>query len=352
MSFKPNYTITDKILNNLTLVASAREFIEQGNLIPKWESRLRREALEHNAHSSTAIEGNKLTLRQVEALMENQKISSADKDIREVLNYINALKRIPTFIEKDQKIRVEDLLNIHAIITKNALQNSADSGAFRTKQVYVGRKSFDSTSYREEVEYMPPKTEKVPGLVKEFIDWLSSNAAWETNPILLAGIVHYEIARIHPFIDGNGRAARFLATLILYLIGFDRRRIFAFDDYYDKDRSAYYAALKTAQASNGDITQWLEYFTTGAAYSVTEVKETVLKLSRQRRKRGGADIPLAVKQQAIIVYINTHGKVTNRDLQDLFRNSSQAVHKELAKLVELEMIKPIGGGRSIYYVLA
>ena len=306
-------------------------------------------ALMHNAHSSTAIEGNKLTLEQVEALAEGEKVIGTDKDKQEALNYIAALSRISTLAEKG-KIRVADLLNIHKVITKNVLENNVDSGTFRNRQVFVGRRIFDGTSFREEVEYMPPKTEEVPGLVEEFIDWLNVDKTWEINPVLLAGIVHYEIARIHPFIDGNGRTARLFATLIIYLSGFDHRRLFALDDYYDRDRSAYYAALKTVQASNGDITQWLEYFTDGVAYSVTEVKEAVLKLGKQRKK-GDAQIPLAAKQMQIVEYINTHGKVTNRDLQDLFHISAQAVHKELAKLVELEVIKPVGKGRSLYYVL-
>ena len=68
MPFNPKYTITDKILNNLTIIASAREVIEQAYLVPKWEAKLRRQALLRSAHSSTALAGNKLTFKQVETL--------------------------------------------------------------------------------------------------------------------------------------------------------------------------------------------------------------------------------------------------------------------------------------------
>ncbi len=53
----------------------------------------------------------------------------------------------------------------------------------------------------------------------------------------------------------------------------------------------------------------------------------------------------------IVEYINAHGKATNRDLQALFKISAQAVHKELAKLAEIKVIKPVGAGRSLYYML-
>jgi len=236
------------------------------------------------------------------------------------------------------------------MITRDVVQNSTDSGVFRNRQVFVGKRVFDGTTFKEVVEYMPPKTEEVPQLVQEFIDWLNLDKSWGMNPVLLAGIVHYEIARIHPFIDGNGRTARLFATVILYLSDFDHRRIFALDDYYDRDRQAYYAALKTAQIADGDITRWLEYFTDGILYSVTEAKDAVLKVG-SKRKSGQAQIALTPKQMQIVEFINVNGKVTNKDLQGLFKISAQAVHKELVKLVELKVIKSVGKGRALHYLL-
>ncbi|MBU1726303.1 MAG: Fic family protein [Candidatus Omnitrophica bacterium] len=349
MLFNPKYTITEKILNNLTAITAAREVIEQAHLVPKWEVKLRRQALLRNTHSSTAIEGNKLTLEQVEALAEGKDVVATSKDKKEALNYLEALENIPSFTEKG-KFKIADLLNIHRMITRDVMQNSSDSGVFRNRQVFVGKRVFDGTTFKEVVEYMPPKTEEVPQLVKEFIDWLNLDKSWGMNPVLLAGIVHYEIARIHPFIDGNGRTARLFATVILYLSDFDHRRIFALDDYYDRDRQAYYAALKTAQITDGDITRWLEYFTDGILYSVTEAKDAVLKVG-SKRKNGQAQIALTPKQMQIVEFINVNGKVTNKDLQGIFKISAQAVHKELVKLVELKVIKPVGEGRASHYIL-
>jgi Fic family protein len=162
--------------------------------------------------------------------------------------------------------------------------------------------------------------------------------------------VHYEIARIHPFIDGNGRTARLFATLTLYLSGFDHRRLFALDDFYDRDRKAYYAALKTAQKSGNDLTKWLEYFTAGVAVSVNEVKEQVVKLG-VRKKGTIPQVELTSKQMRIVELINKKGKVANKDMQEEFNISAQAVHKELAKLVKMKIIKASGQGRSLHYVL-
>ena len=75
MSFNPKYTITDKILNNLTAINSAREVIEQASLSPGLEKELRQMALLRSAHASTALAGNKLSLKQVEALYAKRKKS-------------------------------------------------------------------------------------------------------------------------------------------------------------------------------------------------------------------------------------------------------------------------------------
>ncbi len=70
--------------------------------------------------------------------------------------------------------------------------------------------------------------------MKALIAWVNSPEAQTLDPVIEAGIAHYEFVRIHPFVDGNGRTARVLATLILYLRGFDAKQFFCLDDYYPK----------------------------------------------------------------------------------------------------------------------
>jgi predicted HTH transcriptional regulator len=62
-------------------------------------------------------------------------------------------------------------------------------------------------------------------------------------------------------------------------------------------------------------------------------------------------IALTPKQMEIVEYINIHGKVTNKNLRELFKISAQAVHKELTKLMGLKVIKPVGEGRALHYIL-
>ncbi len=351
MSFNPKYTITDKILNNISQIMAGREVIEHSKIIPKWELKLKKEARVHNAHSSTSIEGNKLTLEQVGALSENKEVSATDKDKKEVLNYLKALDSIPEYADK-KGIDVKLFLKIHKTVTIGTLRDDNDCGIFRKKQVFVGKRVFDGTGFKEVVEYTPPDKKDVPRLVDEFLEWLNSDKASKINPVTLAGIVHYEIARIHPFVDGNGRTARLMASLVLYKSGFDHRRFFALDDYYDENRTAYYAALKTAQTNKGDLNRWLEYFTEGVLYSINKVKDFIAKMGLSSKIEEGERIELTQKQIKILERIKEKGKVSNRDLREMFGITRQAILKEISKLIEAKLVELVGKGRSAYYKIS
>ena len=329
---------------------AGREVIERARLIPKWELKLQKEARLHNAHSSTSIEGNPLNLEQVKDLAECKDVVASEKDKREVANYLQAIDTIPRYAEK-KTLDMRLFLEIHKTITSGTMKDDEGCGAFRDRQVFVGRRALDGTGLREVVEYMPPPTGDVPRLLEEFFEWLNSDTAEKVSPVLLAGIAHYEVARIHPFIDGNGRTARLLASLVLYRSGFDHRRFFAPDDHYDENRPAYYAALKTAQQNDGDITQWLEYFTEGVLVSVNRVKEIIEKLELAPKETGAEQIELTPKQIMILEKIKEKGRVTNKDLRGMFPVSRQAILKEVSKLVGADIIELVGKGRGAYYCM-
>jgi len=343
--FKPNFRYTNKIVKLLTRISAARELILNSPLIPKWEVALRREAIIHSAHSSTSIEGNRLSLEQVSDLSEGREVMATRKDKQEVLNYLNLLENIGN-LTKGSSMVEKDILNIHHKITKDTLDNSDDCGVYRNRYVVVANR------FTGEVFFRPPQNEDVSGLIKDLIEWINSEEAKELDPIIGAGIAHYEFVRIHPFVDGNGRTTRVLATLILYLRGFDTKQFFCLDDYYDSDRPAYYKALQSVNQETLDLTNWLEYFVEGVNVSIEAVKERTIKLSSERlRKAKRGQVALTERQMRIVEFINQNERITNRDAREMLKISDRATLKEIRKLVDLTVIKSEGKGRSLYYVL-
>jgi len=230
--YQPKFHYTHKMVKNLIEINKKQTFIYL-KLSPKWETKLKQEAIINRAHYSTSIEGNKLNLNQVRELSAGHQIQGKNRDKQEVLNYINALEKISKFSKGD--FSLEKLLKIHQIITKNTLEYFEDEGRLRNRQIHVVKAN--------KVVFTPPDTEDVPFLINNFLDWFNSIDFDEISPIIVAGLTHYELVRIHPFIDGNGRTARIIANLVLYKSGFDLNGIFTLDEYYDNNRLLYYDIL-------------------------------------------------------------------------------------------------------------
>lgn len=346
---KPKYTVSDKIIHHLTEIAVSKDTIERAKLVPKWELSLRKEALVHAAHSSTHIEGNQLTLEEVSQLALGREVSAMRRDKQEVLNYLSVLSHLESYLPKKKEFSAALLLKIHKDLVKRALSNSGDEGVFRNRAVVIGHRDEEG---RTVVTFRPPPASAVPGLIRSFVAWLNHRKTEQVHAVLTAGIAHYEFVRIHPFIDGNGRTARVLATLILFARGFDTRRFFALDDYYDSDRIAYYDALKTVDPKTLDLTHWLEYFCEGVAFTVGRVREKIEQLSRgKHRGKSEPQVSLTERQMLIIEAIGRSGKITSREMQAMFKISPQAVHKEMKKLIDQKVVCLVGKGRSARYEL-
>jgi Fic family protein len=338
--FRPNFNYNNRIVNLLLEINSTRDFIVNAPLVVETEVSLKRDALLKAAHHSTAIEGNPLTLSQVDRLARGLKIKAQRKAQQEVLNYLNVLENIDKYLENG-KITGKTILRLHQDITHHTLEDTYMEGQYRTEPVHIVNK-------QGEIVFTPPAANLVRGEMQNFIEWINEGSD-ELNPVMVAGIIHYEFVRIHPFVDGNGRTTRALAALLLYLREFDVDGFFTLDEYYDYDRQAYYAALNSVDPETQDLTLWLEYFLEGFLISISQIMDQVLLVSpgETERKR----IRLSEKQMKIIEYIHLNGSITNFEVQKLLNISRQGSYKYLRSLMDLDLVEKKGGSRSTYYIL-
>lgn len=348
--FSPKYILTNKILSDLTTIAEAKGIIDRAKILPEQELRLRRQATIRMTHHSTEIEGNRLNMQQVEALYAKKKVNAPDRDIYEVQNYLNALKYIEKIVANNQPTTEKVILHIHKLVTAKTM-DAKYCGTYRPGPIYVVRRRFGMP---QETMYTGPTAKHVPVLMKEFVDWLKASEEKEINPVIVAAIAHLEIAAIHPFNDGNGRTARALATLLLYQRGYDFRRLFALEDYYNTDRPEYYKAIslgKTYDERKKDMTSWLEYFTKGFRKEIDTVKNNVIALSS--RKIDGkikSQIYLTPEQLKIIDFLDQMGRITSKDIEDVLSCPKRTAQLHAQKLKKIRMIRPVGKGKASYYV--
>jgi len=347
--YSPTFHITNKILKSIGIIEAAREVIDHAPLLPYYEKEFRKEALVRAVHYGTHIEGNELNLSQAEKVMEGQEVLARDRDIQEVLNYRAVMDYIDQISKADSLIIIDEslILNLHKMTVNKILPNEK-IGKYRDTQVVV------KNSLTGEISFKPPPSSAVPAEVEELLEFINQKES-EVHPVLKAGIVHYELVRIHPFVDGNGRVSRALSTLILFLEGYDIRKFFSLEEYFDSDSLDYYDALKSVQRYEGDQTVWLEYFTKGLSIELTKIKEKVENISidaHLKEKLGGKPIMLTERQIKIIEYIQKIGYLQNKSFASLFPMVSEdTILNELKGLIKEGIVKKSGSTKGAKYVM-
>lgn len=333
MTFNPKYTITPKINKALVEIERVRGFLDAVKLKDDWIADMQKKTLILESHHSTHIEGTALSLEQSRSILEGKKVKGVNRDDeKELLNYKKAMDFISKYLGKDDPVSEGIVRGIHKILVKGVRGENADPGNYRKIQNYV------VNSRTREVVYTPPGPLDVPHLMREFTEWI--NKAEDVSPILVAGIAQFQFVHIHPFIDGNGRTARLLSTLILYKTGYDFKRLFTISEYYDKDRPAYYQAIQTVRKNDMDITSWLEYFVDGLRSQMTEIQakgEQLIKQDSQLQKI--KKMGLNKRQEKTIKRLIIKGTLSVNEYQSVASCIRRTAQRDLEELVEKKIVK-------------
>lgn len=351
--YSPKYIISNKILKNIGQVEASKEVIENAPLVPSYEKQFQSDAIAKTIHHGTHIEGNELNLIQTKKILEGQEVYGRPRDIQEVINYRNVMTLIDELSFKRGNLDTTILTDIHKA-TVDKIISPEKIGVLRTTQVIIKEEGTDK------VVLKPPPFVEVPYLLEDFFVWLNSEVAKEINPVIRAGIVHYVLVAIHPFVEGNGRTVRAFTQLLLMREGYDIKRFFSLEENFDSDLAAYYDALfrvdKDSQnIGQRDLTPWIEYFTEVVAVELSKIKEKVRKLSLDTRMKVkfGEQIALSERQMRLMEYISDQVAVPMMDLKRLIPMVSEdTILRDLKILQDKGIIKKEGSTKSARYTIA
>lgn len=347
--YSPNFTISNKILRSIGTIEACREVIVNAPMLPSYEKKFREDAIIRMVHHGTHIEGNALNYTEAAEVIKGTQITGRERDIQEVINYRNVIRYIEYVGEGDVskgQITESVIKKIHALTVEKILPPE-QCGEYRMVAVVV------KNSQNGEVTFRPPPAIEVSYQIEELTEWLATLKKDDIHPVLKAGIVHYELVRIHPFVDGNGRMSRACATLSLFLDEYDIKKFFSLEEYYDRDALHYYESLKSA--SSGDLTGWLGYFTEGLAIELTRIKEKIQRLStdiRLKEKLGGKQVFLTEREMEIMEFIEKNGYLQNQQFETLFpKISEDTILRDLKDLMDKGLITKVGKTKAARYVL-
>nr|WP_301341016.1 Fic family protein [Corallococcus carmarthensis] len=191
----------------------------------------------HHTYNSNAIEGNRLTLPETRAVVEDG-ITIAGKSLKdhfEAVNLAHALDFVEALARRETVLGERDVREMHGIVLRGI--DPENAGSYRRINVRIGG-----------TKHVPPEAVRVPEEMRTFGEWLAG--AKTEHPVVVCAIAHAWFETIHPFVDGNGRTGRLLANLLLM------REHFPAIVLLLEDRARYYAALDVSHS--GDITAMVE----------------------------------------------------------------------------------------------
>lgn len=239
-SASPNFII-DLEGNYFNEVDNLKKELDRKRPIPKETLKTLEEEINLEwTYNSNGIEGNTLTLRETQVVLEG--ITVGGKSIKEHLEAINHEKAIiylNDLVKEKNPITEWNIKSIHQLVLKNI--DSENAGRYRRENVII-----------KGAIHIPPDYLKVPELMEKLI---LNYKCWNMfHPMIQAALLHGELVKIHPFVDGNGRTSRLIMNLDLMKHGFNPVII------KKEDRLEYYKALDKAHTTN-DYTDFVKLLT-------------------------------------------------------------------------------------------
>jgi len=158
-------------------------------------------------YSSNALEGNSLTETETKIVIEDGMTIGGKpvKDHMEALGHSEAYDLLFR-LAKGQSITEANIKELHRLFYYRI--DSKEAGKYRKRKVIITG-----------TDFIPPAPDEIPELMKSFIAGILKGKA-QHHPVEFAAIIHKDLVTIHPFIDGNGRAARLLMNLALLQAGY------------------------------------------------------------------------------------------------------------------------------------
>ena len=193
---KPPFNFTNEMVNMIAEITEKLGKLEERQSIES-NLHLRRESRIKTIQSTTAIESNPLSIKQVTDVINGKIVLGKLDEIQEIKNAFTAYEKIASYNPYD----IKSFLQAHKYLMESLVEKS---GQFRTGDVGV----LDG----DRVVHLGARPEFVYDLIKDLFNWAENT---DTHPLIIGAVVHYEIEYIHPFDDGNGRMGRLWQTTIL-----------------------------------------------------------------------------------------------------------------------------------------
>lgn len=217
----------------------------------------------NEALESTRIEGTQTTMQEV---FESQVSKKDNEDIREVMNYLDALEIGKARVTKDKFIASRTIKEIHQELLKGDVRGSnRNAGNFRrTDDIWLGKEG----STKETASYIPPSNIMIADYMANLEKFINEDESFPTA--IQVAITHAQFESIHPFLDGNGRVGRILIPLMFELKEDTTLSNLFISKQLEVNKFKYYGLLNGTRKEEPEWFKWVDFFLESIEDSITE----------------------------------------------------------------------------------
>ncbi len=205
---------------------------------------------------------------------------------------------------------------------------------------------------REKVHYQAPDASDLDKQMSIFIDWF--NISDDIDSVLKSGIAHLWFVTIHPFDDGNGRIARALTDMLLAKAEQTNQRFYSMSAQIRKERNDYYDILEKTQKGSLDITEWFVWYLECLHRAIENTEETLsVVFNKAHFWQKYSNVALNDRQKKVLNRFldGFEGNLTSSKWAKLSKSSQDSANRDIADLLEKNILIKAGSGRSTHYVL-
>lgn len=288
-------------------------------------------SLMEEAIYSSKMEGASTT-RIIAKDMLRKKKSPQNKSQKMIVNNYNTIQYIVE--HKDEPLTEELLLTIHRLMTEKTLDNPEDAGHFRTNDNVVVADMVEG-----DVIYTPPSFQEIPEFVESLCDFFNNdNPRTFIHPIIRGIIVHFMLAFMHPFVDGNGRTARALFYWYMLKEGYKLTEYMSISRVIAKSKSSYEKAFRYVENDGNDMGYFVAYNLGALEKSFHQLRDYIQRKRREKRAASSFMMAGNINQRQALVLQRLKEEpdtiFTVKDVQDQFSVSSMTARKDLSDLVQ------------------
>lgn len=230
-------TLSNEILKYITNIDENRYKVSEVTLPVDVASKLRKNSKKKSSYASTKIEGNPLSEKQVDEVIDSDERKHYLKPEQEVRNYFLALNYLEEKAAKKESFSKKLILDVQRYVEKGASKEKIGLRGPMPPGVLFA--VYDSQTGNP--DYIPPEYSDIPELLDELVEYVNTT---DDHPLIVAAVVHYQLVTIHPFEDGNGRTARLLSGYILDINGYGFNGIGSLEEYFAYDIDEYYESIQ------------------------------------------------------------------------------------------------------------